>query len=414
MSDTETEPSDSELHPLFWSKVPEDGNKEVDNMKNSLTNMIYDNKSPLELALDFKENGNEAFKRGKKYFSSAIKYYEEGLDWIKQENNSTATFDVKVKILSNLALIKFKQKNYGACISYCEEILKISKSQNEEVSRKVFYRLGQANFSLGKYVKAKRYLKQVSFEKDVLDEEKLQQDLFKKLEEKINTKIKEQKVKKDAKVREKLQVKKREKVFLDLMASKGYQLGVPLFDFSLYPLESDFFHSTKIPIPKLNGSNFVFPVLIVYPEFQRTDFIQAWEENVTVKEQLDCLFPLEGKGYENLENPGIEIYYEENVVQVLDLTRDIEIQVSKIQSNVNKLTTDYKERIILNKNAKLSSVLSRESYVIPGIPVLWIINSNNEFYRIVHPVDTEDIVSFENGLFPPYIEPILDLFCFQV
>lgn len=55
--------ANEELSPLWWDKVPENTTAEYE----ALHQLLYDGE-PVEIAENFKEQGNEAFKRGKVSF----------------------------------------------------------------------------------------------------------------------------------------------------------------------------------------------------------------------------------------------------------------------------------------------------------------------------------------------------------
>ncbi len=77
---TENDDSDEEdLHPLFWETIPE--TKEAEAYTEAFNELIYENRTPDELAQDFKDKGNETFKWGEKFYDKAMEYYNEGIHW---------------------------------------------------------------------------------------------------------------------------------------------------------------------------------------------------------------------------------------------------------------------------------------------------------------------------------------------
>jgi len=45
----------------------------------AISNLLYQDSTPEEIADRLKDKGNEALKRGKKYYNDAIKHYSEGI-----------------------------------------------------------------------------------------------------------------------------------------------------------------------------------------------------------------------------------------------------------------------------------------------------------------------------------------------
>lgn len=165
--------SESEMHPLFWTKIPTDENGQA--MSDSLKNLIYEDKTSDDLLADFKYNGNEAYKRGKKFYDSALKYYAEALDWgAKGTVSDPDNIKNKILVRSNIAAIQLSKKNYRATIEQCRKAFQLHDSletTNEEENpfladftlifclSKARYRSAQAFLCLGKLEEANSHLK---------------------------------------------------------------------------------------------------------------------------------------------------------------------------------------------------------------------------------------------------------------
>lgn len=94
--------------------------------------------TPVERAEGYKEQGNICYKR--KQYREALENYTDGIEVDCEDNYTEAALYVN-RAACNLAL-----KNYGRCISDCQECL---KRQPKNV--KACYRAGSAMFELGKY-----------------------------------------------------------------------------------------------------------------------------------------------------------------------------------------------------------------------------------------------------------------------
>ena len=80
---TDSDSDDEDLHPLFWTSLPKSA--EGNDVMESLSKMVYDGKTAPELALHFKELGNEFYQAGTKQgYNDALGYYKQALDWAKK------------------------------------------------------------------------------------------------------------------------------------------------------------------------------------------------------------------------------------------------------------------------------------------------------------------------------------------
>lgn len=111
-----------------------------------------------------------------------------------------------------------------------------------------------------------------------------------------------------------------------------------------------------------------FPVLLLYDEFMVTDFIQDWEQDVTLRQALQPIFatqaPWDAEGDYTMQT--IEVYFEADQTKCLDL-RD---------TPKKKSTKKY---IKCALNDKLIDVLSQPNYIVPQFPILKIISSDSDF-----------------------------------
>ena len=124
--------------PIFATSAPD----KVDGAYSALQTLIYDEDStPEEIALNLREQGNENFKKGKKYYKDAIKFYTDSL-------NVTNVADPRMHAvtLCNRAAVHLKLENYRHAIEDCEEAIKVDPSL-----AKAYWRAAKAYQSLGKY-----------------------------------------------------------------------------------------------------------------------------------------------------------------------------------------------------------------------------------------------------------------------
>jgi tetratricopeptide (TPR) repeat protein len=107
-------------HPLFMDHIPDDLSNYPE--LEALQQLAYEG-PPEEVALNFKNQGNEQFKLGTpKCFHEAIKYYSQGLE------EEFPDCELKATLYNNRAQAQFMLKNFGYAIADSESALRIQPS----------------------------------------------------------------------------------------------------------------------------------------------------------------------------------------------------------------------------------------------------------------------------------------------
>lgn len=111
-----------------------------------------------------------------------------------------------------------------------------------------------------------------------------------------------------------------------------------------------------------------FPVLILYPEFMVTDFIQDWEENISLKDQLAVIFAEQAPWdhAHHYKPEFIEVYFEADQTLPLD-----QKDTSKSKSN--------KKYIKCSLESSLLQILQQKHHIVPQYPVLSIVSKKSNF-----------------------------------
>eukprot|EP00938_MAST-03A_sp_MAST-3A-sp1_P000591 g591.t1 len=128
------------------------GNKKL----KALEEMIYD-QDPDVLADQFREQGNDYFKRGKKCWEGAVKCYTDGIEqakkglsdeeFLKEEEEREETLKgLLAKLYSNRALVNLKLKNYRWVIADCQDAVKL-----DPANPKNYYRAAKGCEGLRRY-----------------------------------------------------------------------------------------------------------------------------------------------------------------------------------------------------------------------------------------------------------------------
>ena len=124
-----------ESHPLFMTEVPTDGkNVHVE----ALQSVLYDYDNPDEAATNFKEQGNNALKRG--LVDDAGIFYENGL------TIGCKNLEILSQLHSNLALVRLKQERFPECVDECYRAI-----GHQPSNVKAFYRGALASFKMDLY-----------------------------------------------------------------------------------------------------------------------------------------------------------------------------------------------------------------------------------------------------------------------
>ncbi|XP_043519952.1 DNA polymerase interacting tetratricopeptide repeat-containing, protein of 47 kDa [Frieseomelitta varia] len=284
-----------EKHPFFMKKAPEPGEK-LSPLMEGLLQLKYgeDENTPEELANNYKEDGNFNFKHKK--YRLAIVSYTEGIRTKCKDTNLMAQLynnraaahymlknfrsslnDCKlalkltpkyIKVSKRAANCCFHVKNYEQCIDFCNEILK--ECPNNDMS----LRLKSQAIAAGEQLKI----------------EQRNQD---KLEKKLD---------------------KGKEDLLTIIRSRGVNLE--LIEGKRIPVLKDLEPQTPQVAQSrvhLDAQNkLIWPVMILYPEMQQTDFIQNFHEDASLLEQLEQVFsvPPEWDSEERYTIENINVYFE--------------------------------------------------------------------------------------------------------
>ena len=109
-------------------------------------------------------------------------------------------------------------------------------------------------------------------------------------------------------------------------------------------------------------------MLLLYDEFMASDFIQDWQEDITIKDALAPVFAsqLPWDEYGDYSMKTIEVYFEADQTKCLD-HKDYPKEKSK------------KKYVKLDLNQTLLSALQHPNHIVPQYPVLKVISSESDF-----------------------------------
>lgn len=112
-----------EEHPLLMTKSPNNP-QEIPPLVEAMRQLKYgeDCNTPLELAKQYKLDGNENFNQKK--FPDALACYSKGLNYLEKELDETA--ELKSVLFSNRAACYVMLKQYQKAVDDCKQALRIN------------------------------------------------------------------------------------------------------------------------------------------------------------------------------------------------------------------------------------------------------------------------------------------------
>ncbi|XP_076760781.1 DNA polymerase interacting tpr containing protein of 47kD [Xylocopa sonorina] len=284
-----------EKHPFFMKKAPEPG-EGLSPLMEGLQQLKYgeDENTPEELANNYKEDGNFNYKYKK--YRLAILSYTEGIRTKCNDN------DLMAQLYNNRAAAHFMLKNYRSCLNDCKLALKLIPNYKKALNRAAIccYHM-------------KDYDRCVVLCDQLLDESPTDKEI---LNLKSQAAAGRECLKRDKRKQDRLEKKltKEEDELIGIIQSKGIHLE--LIEGKRSPDLKDL--EPQVPQialsrVRLNAQNkLIWPVMILYPEMQQTDFIQNFHEDTLLMEQLEELFnePPEWDSQKRYTLQNVNVYFE--------------------------------------------------------------------------------------------------------
>ncbi|KAJ1416820.1 Tetratricopeptide-like helical domain superfamily [Sesbania bispinosa] len=315
-------------------------------------------------AIELKEKGNQYVKMGKKHYTDAINCYTRAI-------NQKALSDSENSIIfANRAHVNLLLGNLRRALTDAQEAIKLCPS-----NIKAIYRAAKASLSLNLLAEAKEHC-QKGLQLDPNNEE------LKKLDLQISLKISENE-KHEAEVSKAVAEAKE---LVSAIESRGLKIGKAMYR-----------ELTGLRKPVLDKNNILhWPVLFLYAEVMSSDFIEDFCEtdmfslsNVFAEDQ-----PLPWDVENNYKREFIELYYEagsglhlpkEKLLHCLleGTAASDEVGVGDEEKNAAE---DLKQNmgspkwIKVNERKTLHDVLEDPNFIIPGIPVFYVVSKQSSFY----------------------------------
>lgn len=319
-------------NPLFMTQ------EEVDKMiaagdnpaLQAVQDMIYNDRTPREIAEDLKEKGNEQMKRNtKNSCKTAVERYTEALE---QRCGDAA---LETVILSNRAQANLLLGNYGKALEDCRAALKLTPGHAKSA-----YRAARAAFALEKWEDCLSLC-------DLAADQPELAELARQSREKLR-------VKREAQDKRDAEKKKRDAENHRLLAAIQAH-GVRLTK-TLYDVKGQY--ATEVTLD--DQGRLHWPVMVLYPEHTQSDFIGDFVETSTFVEELLAVFP-----------PGepcppwdLEQKYRLADLRVFHERHFPPSERGMIRKNKAKFAS-------VAPTDTLQSVLARPDAFVPGIPIFY-------------------------------------------
>ncbi|XP_038218531.1 DNA polymerase interacting tetratricopeptide repeat-containing, protein of 47 kDa [Zerene cesonia] len=292
-------------HPFFMKTAP--SGDELSPLAEGLAKLKYDpdENTPLELATNYKEDGNFNFKH--KNYRLAILGYTEG---IKVKSDDA---EINASLYNNRAASHWHLKNYRSALFDSEKAL--TYNSNHDKAR---LRAAKSAMEIAMYDKCIEHCEKLlekTSDKDVLNL--------------LNT-AKKRKMLKERDERKKERTIKKNKEQKDAIVKAIIERGIKLSncededDIDLSKLEPTL-PGAHDAIVHIEDGILKWPVLLLYPEYQMTDFIKGCPENVPLANQLEQLFPAPWDEDNKYKLSKINVYYEgyDKMPHVVDAAKNL-------------------------------------------------------------------------------------------
>lgn len=361
-----------ELPSLFWDTLPDD----VENHPDYLALKALDEESsPEERAATLKEHGNDKLKLGLKskrklYLGEAVELYSRGLALKCSDQQLNAT------LLCNRAQAALLLGNSRKALDDCRKAVILDGS-----NIKAYFRAAKAASNLEDWTTAIQMCRQgLSVEKAPELEALLQEAEKKQLE-------------KEEAERRRLhredQYRAKALTLAAAMKGRGYRL-------TARQLTS----TAGSALPLLDESSIMhWPVVFLYPEVMERDVVQEFCELDCFSDHLDVMFdpaaePLVWDEQHHYMRANLVLYYLTNMGRPLSqeevVDQLMDVQRSTVPSGVSGDDDEfapekYGDRAArwkqLDPGMTLQQVLSSPDYVIPGVPLFFVLAKGTPYYK---------------------------------
>lgn len=371
-------------NPLFLPSMTETEQKS-NTIVSALKSAEYDEiDTPFTLANESKTKGNDAFARGAEWFPNAIKHYNEGIKHcekameiynhqIKKKNNDndeTPTTVVHIKTIrkllsvlhANLAAIYMQRGKYISVLDSCRTALRLWGDNTKAV-----YRSAKVCIDLGRATTALEFIELgLTIEPEntsFLPLQKEAKELLARQERIAAATAKEQRTKFEKLI-----------TLREACKERKILIGPPLY--------SSMRRTHANPYVDEEGS-IHWPVLLLYPQYNQSDYLEDVQEGATIYDILSYIFqpnsppPLwDTKREYVLDN--IEVFFRTYPCKPIDYDLAWSSTVEGVEPENSPLSSRY---VRIPMVCPLIVPLTQRENVIADIPVLYIVAKSSNVYQ---------------------------------
>eukprot|EP00124_Ichthyophonus_hoferi_P003036 Ihof_evm7s238 gene=Ihof_evmTU7s238 len=292
--------------PLFMNRPPTAEEMESNPDLQALQTLIYDESDPVDLANYHKDQGNSEFKKGDRAgYKKAVEMYTEGI------NGQDCPLDILSTLYSNRAAANLALGNYRSTVEDCAAGKKVDQS-----NIKFYFRAAKALCALDRFDEAYSWCDDglvISF--TTLDPSN--PSLIKTRAE---IKKKSVVIEKRRRKREKEEKLEREKyeTLLAAIQSRGITLKAhteQVSDAEATGRKVNVLENPSNYIATIDSEGQLFwPVTMLYPEYNMSDFIASFCESTTIMEMFNEMFqecPVWDRKHRYLPD-NLDVYFDYN------------------------------------------------------------------------------------------------------
>lgn len=273
-------------HPLFMQSL--DSTTDEDNLELEAIKALAYEGTPQEIAINFKEQGNEAFRE--KRYRDALEFYSKGIAAKSGDVELDATLylnraasNLELGILLAFGICVDHVENYGNVLKDCARVLR-----QDSKNVKALYRSARACFALDKIEEAEDAIS-LALEVDPSNKtfQKLKVDITKRKDI-----VEARKIQEERKLQRKRDEERALKAALKVLRTKSSLLmQTREIRIVATPRPPDLgpIPSYHLSDPIDPTSDLIFPAILLYPLTSQTDLIAEFLLSLTLGEQLESV-----------------------------------------------------------------------------------------------------------------------------